>query len=233
MLPAIGGPACAGDGLSHTRRMAIDHLIYLYDPLCGWCYGAMPAIHGLADLGGCIVEPLPSGLFASPGKTLDPEMARHIEQADARIAAMSGQRFSELYKRKVLANPELPFDSTAATEALTAVSLWNVRRELDALHALQRERFVAGRDISDRSVIAQALSASLGDEPEVWETRLAHPVLPGITDKRVARAKKVMKSVGMHGVPALVWPSEQGMRLLPGQWLFGEKTLSAQLALLD
>jgi putative protein-disulfide isomerase len=212
--------------------MAIDHLIYLYDPLCGWCYGAMPAIHGLADLGGCIVEPVPSGLFAAPGKTLDAEMARHIEQADARIAAMSGQRFSDLYKRKVLANPELPFDSTAATEALTAVSLWNVRRELDALHALQRERFVAGRDISDRSVIAQALASSLGDDAETWERRLEHPSLPGLTDKRVARAKKVMKAVGMHGVPALVWPSEQGMRLLPGQWLFGEKTLSAQLALL-
>lgn len=212
--------------------MAIDHLIYLYDPLCGWCYGAMPAIHGLADLGGCIVEPVPSGLFAAPGKTLDAEMARHIEQADARIAAMSGQRFSDLYKRKVLANPELPFDSTAATEALTAVSLWNVRRELDALHALQRERFVAGRDISDRSVIAQALASSLGDDAETWERRLEHPSLPSLTDKRVARAKKVMKAVGMHGVPALVWPSEQGMRLLPGQWLFGEKTLSAQLALL-
>lgn len=212
--------------------MAIDHLIYLYDPLCGWCYGAMPAIHGLADLGGCIVEPVPSGLFAAPGKTLDAEMARHIEQADARIAAMSGQRFSDLYKRKVLANPELPFDSTAATEALTAVSLWNVRRELDALHALQRERFVAGRDISDRSVIAQALASSLGDDAETWERRLEQPSLPGLTDKRVARAKKVMKAVGMHGVPALVWPSEQGMRLLPGQWLFGEKTLSAQLALL-
>lgn len=212
--------------------MAIDHLIYLYDPLCGWCYGAMPAIHGLADLGGCIVEPVPSGLFVAPGKTLDAEMARHIEQADARIAAMSGQRFSELYKRKVLGNPELPFDSTAATEALTAVSQWNVRRELDALHALQRERFVAGRDISDRSVIAQALSKSLGDDAETWEQRLANPALPGLTDKRVARAKKVMKAVGMHGVPALVWPSEQGMRLLPGQWLFGEKTLSEQLALL-
>ncbi|MET0335029.1 MAG: DsbA family protein [Rhizobacter sp.] len=213
--------------------MAIDHLIYLYDPLCGWCYGAMPAIHGLADLGGCIVEPLPSALFAAPGKKLDADMAKHIEQADARITDMSGQRFSELYKRKVLGNPEMPFDSTAATDALTAVSLWDVRRELDALHALQRERFVAGRDISDRSVIAQALSASLGDEAETWEQRLAQPALSAITQKRVARARKVMKSVGMNGVPALIWPSEQGMRLLPGQWLFNEKSLSQQLALLE
>lgn len=214
--------------------MAIDHLIYLYDPLCGWCYGAMPAIHALADLGDCIVEPVPSGLFAgTPDKRIDAEMASHIEQADARIAGMSGQRFSDLYRRKVLANPDMPFDSRPATEALTAVSVWDITRELDALHALQRERFVAGRDISNREVIAQALAASLGDDAEAWRKRLAHPELPAVTDKRIARAKKVMKSIGMSGVPALVWPSEQGLRLLPGQWLFNEKTLAEQLALLD
>lgn len=213
--------------------MAIDHLIYLYDPLCGWCYGAMPAIHGLADLGGCIVEPLPSGLFAgNPARRIDAAMARRIEDADARIAAMSGQRFSDVYRRKVLGDPDMPFDSGPATQALTAVSLWSVRRELDALHALQRERFVAGRDLSQPEVIAQALAASLGDDAETWQRRLADPGLPLATDKRLARAKRVMKSIGMQGVPALVWPSEQGLRLLPGQWLFNEKSLAEQLALL-
>jgi putative protein-disulfide isomerase len=214
--------------------MAIDHLIFLYDPLCGWCYGALPAIHGLADLGGCIVEPVPSGLFeGDPGKRIDKELSQHIEAADARIAAMSGQRFSDMYRRKVLRNPELPFDSGPATQALTAVSKWNVTRELDALHALQRERFVAGRDITDREVIAQALAASVGEEPEAWLARLADPLLPGLTDKRLARAKRVMQSIGVQGVPTLVWPSDKGLRLLPGQWLFNEKSLARQLATLE
>jgi len=213
--------------------MAVDHLIYLYDPLCGWCYGALPSLHGLADLEGCIVEPLPSGLFAGdPERHIDAELARHIELADARIAAMSGQRFTDLYRRKVLGNPELHFDSGPATEALTAVSLWNVRRELDGLHALQRERFVAGRDICDPEVIAQALAASLGDDAATWAARIADPKVKQATVKRLARAQKVMKSVGVHGVPALVWPSEQGIRLLPGQWFFNQKPLAAQIATL-
>jgi len=213
--------------------MAPDHLIFLYDPLCGWCYGAMPAIHGLADLNGCIVEPVPSGLFGGdPGRRIDAAMVRHIEQADARIAEMSGQRFSDVYRRKVLGNPELPFDSSPATQALTAVSRWNVLRELDGLHALQRERFVAGRDISDPDVIAQALSASLGDEPAAWLARMADPTLPLATEKRIARARRVMKSIGVQGVPALVWPSDKGLRLLPGQWLFNDKSLARQVATL-
>jgi putative protein-disulfide isomerase len=213
--------------------MAIDHLIYLYDPLCGWCYGAMPAIHGLADLGGCIVEPVPSGLFAGdPGKRIDAAMVKQFEQIDARIAAMSGQRFSEVYRRKVLGNPTLAFDSGPATEALTAVSQWNVLRELDALHALQRERFVAGRDISQREVIAQALAASLGETPQAWLARMAEPTLARAAEKRIARARRIMKSIGVQGVPALVWPSDKGLRLLPGQWLYNDRPLARQLATL-
>lgn len=210
--------------------MAIAHLIFLYDPLCGWCYGAMPAIRSLADLGGCIVEPLPSGIFAGdPARRLDRELAHSIEQADARIATMSGQRFSPVYRRKVLANPEMPFDSGPATEALTAVARWSISRELDALHALQRERFVAGRDLSQRTVIANALAAALGGDSAGWQTRLADPQLPQASQTRVARAGRIMQSVGVQGVPALVWPSDTGMRVLPGHWLFGSKPLASLL----
>jgi protein-disulfide isomerase-like protein with CxxC motif len=48
----------------------------------------------------------------------------------------------------------------------------------------------------------------------------------------MARAKKIMKSIGVQGVPALVWPSDKGMRLLPGHWLFNDKSLARQLATL-
>ena len=113
--------------------MALDHLIFLYDPFCGWCYGAVPAINGLADSDRCIAEPIPTGLFSgSPDRRIDADAAAAIEQTDARITALSGQRFTDIYRRKVLGNPTMPFDSTAATEALTAVSRWNVRRDPDA-----------------------------------------------------------------------------------------------------
>lgn len=214
--------------------MSIDHLMFLYDPLCGWCYGSMPAVHSLADIDNCIVEPLPSGLFAGdPDKRIDAEFARHIEQADARIAAMSGQRFTDLYRRKVLGDPDMPFDSGPATEALTAVSRWNVRRELDALHAIQRERFIAGRDITDRDVIARALAAALGDDEATWKKRITDPQLTSLTKARMQRARQVMQAVGVQGVPALIWPSKAGVRLLPGHWLFNDKPLPQLIATLS
>ncbi len=203
-----------------------DHLIYLYDPLCGWCYGSLPAVHRLADTNKHIVEPLPSGLFTGdPHRRMDADLAEHVRSVDSRIAAMTGQRFTDVYRRKVLGDRHMPFDSQPATEALTAVSLWNVRKELDALHALQRERFVAGRNLADAGVIARALAASLGGSDAEWRARLANPKLAQATQARIARARHIMRSVGVNGVPTLVWPSRTGLRLLPGRWLFGSEPL--------
>ena len=42
-------------------------LNYLYDPLCGWCYGATPAVAGLLAVSGVTIELLPTGLFSSDG----------------------------------------------------------------------------------------------------------------------------------------------------------------------
>ena len=39
-------------------------LYCLYDPLCGWCYGATPAISELAGTSNLTVNLLPAGLFS-------------------------------------------------------------------------------------------------------------------------------------------------------------------------
>jgi hypothetical protein len=55
--PTIGGS-------NEATPMAMDKtLYYLFDPLCGWCYGATPAVAGLLAIPGVSVELLPTGLF--------------------------------------------------------------------------------------------------------------------------------------------------------------------------
>jgi putative protein-disulfide isomerase len=195
-------------------------LLYLYDPMCGWCYGASPGIAKLARE--AQVEPLPTGLFAEDTRRrIDPAFAQHIAQADARIEAMSGQPFSEAYRRDVLGRPGLPFHSRTASEALTAVAQVDAGAELDALHAIQRERYVHGRDITDAAVLAAALADAVGGSTELWRERLAEPSLPAATDERFARARQLMQRVGAQGVPTLLQVADGGVRVLPSQVLFG------------
>ena len=42
-------------------------LHYLFDPLCGWCYGAAPVLSALQGQPSVNVELLPTGLFSGEG----------------------------------------------------------------------------------------------------------------------------------------------------------------------
>jgi putative protein-disulfide isomerase len=209
----------------------IERVVYLYDPLCGWCYGSGPAIRALAASGTCEIEALPTGLFAGdPHRRIDAGFARHVIEADARIERMSGVPFSDAYRTHVLGNPDMAFDSAHATQALHAVAQWDPVRELDALQALQRERYVHGRDVADWGVVTAALATALGDTPEQWRQRIADAALPAFAARRIARARQWMQATGARGVPTLVQPTPGRPRALPGEWLFGPTPLAQRLA---
>lgn len=168
-------------------------LIYLYDPLCGWCYGAGRAMGEFA-LDGWRVHPIPTGLFAGhPGRRLDPSMEAHIWEADQRIALMSGQPFSEAYREQVLRDPTMPFDSGPATVALTAVAMQAPDRERGALAAVQHARWVDGRDIADPAVLQAVTGVALDD-----------PALAQRTQQRIDLGQRLLHEFGFGGVPALV-----------------------------
>jgi putative protein-disulfide isomerase len=207
------------------------HLLFLYDPMCGWCYGAMAAVGALALDERFDVEPLPTGLYAGdPARRIDPRLAQHIRKADVQIEKLTGQPFSELYRRNVLGSADLAFDSGPATEALTEVARVDPAAELEALHAIQRERYVHGHDITDPEVLAQALAASVGGAPEAWRERLSDPELPGVTEARVMRARELLGAVGARGVPALVLVEAQGgLRMLSPELMFGGAPLAERL----
>ena len=52
-----------------------NHITYLFDPLCGWCYGAAPAILRLAKDPSVSLALAPTGLFSGGGRTMDAAFA--------------------------------------------------------------------------------------------------------------------------------------------------------------
>ena len=70
-------------------------LIYLFDPLCGWCYGASPALASIVESTGVGLELLPTGLFAGHGaRPMDMSLASHAWTNDQHIEAITSQIFS-------------------------------------------------------------------------------------------------------------------------------------------
>lgn len=190
---------------------------YLFDPLCGWCYAAAPALQYLQGVDGVHVSLAPSGLFAGAGaRPMDAQFATYAWFNDQRIQQLTGQPFTQAYRDQILGAPAGRFDSGPATLALTAVAQTAPERELDALHALQHARYVEGRDTAEPEVLADVLRA-LGLADAAALTLAPDTVLRSQVDERVARAQALLRAVGARGVPQLVVAGQGGaLRLIGG-----------------
>ncbi|WP_306030535.1 DsbA family protein [Stappia sp. MMSF_3263] len=206
------------------------HLDYIFDPLCGWCYGALPAMEQAGRHPEIAVELVPSGLFAGGGAfPMNDGFAAHAWEADQRIARLSGQPFSEAYRANVLGARGTRVDSGPATLALTAVRLTAPERELEALSAIQRVRYVAGRDNADPAILSDVLQEMGLDEAA---RRFAAPdeALVQANAARIEAGRTEMARFGVRGVPALVAGRGEARRLIGTDALYGGlETLLARL----
>lgn len=197
------------------------NVTYLFDPLCGWCYGAGQALQQLSEIEGVNVELAPTGLFSGEGaRPMDAQFASFAWQNDQRIARLTGQPFTEDYRQKVLGATGSMFDSAPATLAVVAVGLENPSREMEALKAIQRARYVEGRNNSDIESVASIL-ADAGFEAEAERIRTPDDELMSAYRARVQSARQTMAQFGAHGVPTLVIGEGANRRMLPSGALFG------------
>lgn len=200
---------------------ATTHITYLFDPLCGWCYGASAALEKLITRPDFVVELAPTGLFAGVGaRPMDDGFATYAWTNDQRIARLSGQPFSETYRHDVLGDRTRLFDSGPATLALTAVAGTVPDREFEALKAIQRARYVDGRDITDIAVLSDILSA-LGLQKAAERLAMSDDDLIAAYRKRIEAARAEMRRFGADGVPALIVGVVESRRLVPGNALYG------------
>ena len=196
------------------KREKMPQLTYLFDPLCGWCYGAS---HGIAQLAQQHpIRLLPTGLFSQTGRTMSPEFARHAWENDQRIAQISGATFSPAYRDNILNQPSA-FDSFPAIVALTAVAQTAPEQELAALQRFQAARYVRGLDIADYAVLADLLrEQGLPPAADLLHAHSTHEH----AKQRIAAGQALAQKLGASGVPQVVEQGEQGDRLLPSQMLF-------------
>lgn len=183
----------------------MDTIVHcLFDALCGWCYGATPAVAGLLENPGIRVALLPTGLFSGEGaRPMDDAFAAYAWTNDQRIQRLTGQRFSEQYRVRVLGDRQKLFDSGPATLALTAVALTAPTREREALEAIQHARYVDGNDVVSLTALADLLE-DLGLKDASARLAQRDADLLDANRARIGRAQALIREFGARGVPTLI-----------------------------
>jgi len=202
-----------------VQVLAPGTIVVIVDPLCGWCWGAAPAVAQLAENPATPVELVASGLFIGD-REMTAEFAEYAWKNDQRIRDITGQTFSEAYREKVLGRLDGKFDSGPATLGLTAVQLREPEKAVAVLHALQAARWVDGRDVTDPAVVAAVL-AEAGVTPDtVAAFEAEDEAVIEALNLRATFARDLMARLGARGVPTIARVTDKGVDRIDSRWLF-------------
>jgi putative protein-disulfide isomerase len=169
-------------------------LHYIYDPLCGWCYGAGPLVRATRDIPGLALALHGGGMMAGPNKQRVTEnLRRYVMEHDRRIAALSGQPFGDGYFNGLLRDSTAVLDSEPPIAAILTVEQ-QAGRGPDMLARIQRAHYVEGRRISDTAVLVD-LAGELGLDRDQMAADLAH-TLQGPVQQHIDASRRLLARVG-------------------------------------
>jgi putative protein-disulfide isomerase len=173
-------------------------LHYIYDPLCGWCYGAEPLAWAATTVRDLVIELHAGELWPQP--TVLPAHTRdYIRQADMRIAQMSGQKFGAAYHDGLFLDPTMVLYSRPTIAAVLAAESLDPGKALSMLKAIQHAHYEQGRRVVEEDTLGDIAVESGFERGAFLAALRAAPV-----DAHIAESRRLMAQVGAQGFPTFV-----------------------------
>jgi putative protein-disulfide isomerase len=156
-------------------------LIYVYDALCGWCYGFTPVVIQLREQHpDWEFEVLSGGMILGDNRRPWSSMQAYIMQAHKNVEEMTGAKFGDPFLYTLLASSE-KMDSEKPAIALTVFKQYQQEKALDFAHDMQVALNFEGQNLSNddtyRPLIAkyglpvEEFLQKMKEEPNRYETQ--------------------------------------------------------------
>lgn len=188
-------------------------LHYIYDPLCGWCYGAKPLVEAAQPVLPVIAHA--GGMMSGANRQrVSAQLRNYVMPHDRRIADYTGQPFGEAYFESLLRDHSAVFDSTPPIAAVMAAEAID-RGGLRLLGRLQSAHYVEGRRIADSAVLLE-LAMQMGYAQEDF-----HIALESVdSEGHIKVSRQFLAQLGGQGFPTMALEQNGNFRLVDiSPWL--------------
>ncbi|OGX86075.1 DsbA family protein [Hymenobacter glacialis] len=195
--------------------VSLPELLYIHDPLCGWCYGMSPVISRVqADFAGrldvsVLCGGMVTGAQAAPITETWRDLKKELADVEKATGVAVGPEFIALAEEGTYT-----YDSEPPSRAIVAFRqiTQDPARAVAFAHAVQLALFHDGMDLNNPTVY-NALLAPFGVDATEFHRRFAAP--------ETARAMKqefaAVARIGVQGFPtSVVRLGEQGYVLARG-----------------
>ena len=183
-------------------------LHYIFDPLCGWCYGAAPLVEAARAVPGLTVAFHGGGMMTgSNRRQITPEWRGYVLPHDRRIEQLSGQPFGDAYINGLLNDTTATMDSEPPITAILASEAL-AGKGLDMLQRVQRAHYVDGLRIADLPVLV-ALAQELGMDGAAFQAEYARQA-GAATQRHIDASRTLLAQVDGQGFPTFVLDDGSG-----------------------
>ncbi len=196
---------------NHIEDKERPELIYVYDALCGWCYGFSPVIMRLhEELNGKVDFLVLSGGMVR-GENAGPigQIAGYIKQAYKTVEDTTGVKFGQKFLDEVLENGEAIFTSVPPARALAVFRLEKPDRAVEFAARLQKAIYYDGRLVEDKTLYLDIASGL-----DVDGDKLIRRMDTDEIAQMVENEFKMVAGMGVNGYPTLVMRTGEEMKIL-------------------
>jgi len=174
-------------------------IIYVFDVLCGWCFGFSPVMQEFYKKNPDLKFTVISGGLVT-GSRVGPmsNMASYIEKAIPGLEKTTGVKVGEEFKRQLKLGVRIQNSLTPAI-ALCILKEMLPDKQVQLAHALQQIYFVAGKDLENEDTYAEVAKSFDLDEVE-FRRKMADPRYENMATEEFEQAKKW----GITGFPAVI-----------------------------
>ncbi|MBL7997899.1 MAG: DsbA family protein [Candidatus Kapabacteria bacterium] len=181
-------------------------IIYVFDPLCGWCYGFSPVMvqlhkkytesHTFQVVSGGMI----TGDRIAPIST----MADFIRKAYKQVEQRSGVKFGKRYINETL-NGNTMLSSVPPSIALTVFASHKPNQTIEFAHALQTAIYSEGIDPTNTREYGK-IAAAFGLDSASFVTEMGSPAMLQRTEAGFAQSEQL----GVQGFPAVFYRAASG-----------------------
>ncbi|MBS9435646.1 DsbA family protein [Photorhabdus noenieputensis] len=176
-------------------------LHYIYDPLCGWCYGVSSLIQVAKEVANVKIELHGGGMLTGDNRRqIDSTWRDYVLSQDKRIASLTGQIFSEQYVA-LLNDKSLIMDSLPPISAILAAEKL-AGKGVEMLLAVQKAHYVRGLKISETETLLN-LANELQLDSELFQQDLT---LNNESEslQHIRKSRELLAAVGGSGFPTFI-----------------------------
>lgn len=190
--------------------MSVKTLHYIYDPLCGWCYGIAPFIQAAHKQGVTIALHGGGMITGSQRRPADDSMRDMIRSHNQRITQMTGQPFTDAFYA-LLKNQEWVMDSVPPIAAILSAQAQS-GKGIDMLDACQKAYYQDGLPLNRDTLRKLADNLRISD------------IQSDNTEQHIGESRQLFVHNPTGGFPTLLLEEDGVFQHIPNQAVLGAKS---------